>query len=531
MQKKKRRVWPIVLIVILVLAGGGYYYYTKTIAQNMASSMYSVYGVTAGDLTESVTASGTLEPNGSEDVKILSELELAETFVSVGDSVNAGDKIAAIDEDSLSDYYESLKDELDSLDAELRSMDGNTETEYVRSPVAGRVKKLFVGEGGEAAAALDKDGALMLISTNGRMKVNIETGKALNLDDTLDVRLSDGTEEDGKIKETTEDGYVVTFTDNGPVYMEEAEVYLDGELLGKGTIDIDAPLKIIAEDGIVNDIEVEENESVSANGQLLTLNSDVMTRSYKKAFDDREETAGQLDEARAMMKDPSVTTPYGGTVKMIEDPDGSGASQSGADAQQGAGSQSQSSAGASSDDKRVIASIDTGGVTSLTVEIDEMDIALIETGQQADVTIDALTNENFTAGVDSISKIGDAINGVTTFDVALILDKADERLYESMNASATIIVKQLTDVVLIPLELVQEDKDGEFVYVSPSGAADGSDRQRTEIVTGISDGINAEVISGLSVGDHVVYVDNSATDAILRMMESGPFGGAAAPQD
>ncbi|MPN10840.1 hypothetical protein SDC9_158137 [bioreactor metagenome] len=79
----------------------------------------------------------------------------------------------------------------------------------------------------------------------------------------------------------------------------------------------------------------------------------------------------------------------------------------------------------------------------------------------------------------------------------------DERLLEGMNGSAVILTSKKENVVLLPLDLINEDADGEYVFVK---SADGKSYDRADITTGLSDGTNAEVTSGLSAGDIIWYV-------------------------
>ena len=83
--------------------------------------------------------------------------------------------------------------------------------------------------------------------------------------------------------------------------------------------------------------------------------------------------------------------------------------------------------------------------------------------------------------------------------VELLLD-ADDRLLEGMNGSAVILSESARDVPLVPLSAVYEDADGAYVY-----RLDGDGQQvRTPIQTGLSDGTNAQVLSGLQEGDTIV---------------------------
>jgi HlyD family secretion protein len=139
--------------------------------------------------------------------------------------------------------------------------------------------------------------------------------------------------------------------------------------------------------------------------------------------------------------------------------------------------------------------------------------------QDATVTLDAIASEKFAAKVTHISQIGNAEGSITTFAVELTLS-SDARFLEGMNGNATILVDQADNVLIIPVEAINEDSSGAFVYV-------GSSREKTYITTGLSDGEYAEVASGLSEGDVVQYIGSSTESTMDSFGMQNPFGGSS----
>ena len=156
----------------------------------------------------------------------------------------------------------------------------------------------------------------------------------------------------------------------------------------------------------------------------------------------------------------------------------------------------------------------TGGAVKLAVDADELDIDSVALGQSASVTLDAYPGESFTATVSHISRIGTVNGSITTYPVEVTLG-FDTRLLEGMNGSAVILTSTKENVPLIPVDLIIEDSTGTYVNVkSASGAL-----ERRDITTGLSDGINAEVTSGLVAGDQVWYQDTAALTGFAAMMQ------------
>lgn len=156
----------------------------------------------------------------------------------------------------------------------------------------------------------------------------------------------------------------------------------------------------------------------------------------------------------------------------------------------------------------------------MTIAADELDIGSIALGQTAKITLDAMAREAFGAKVTRIAYIGLAKSNITTYDVELTLDP-DQRFLTGMNGNATITAKQVDNVLLVPIEAMSEDESGTYVFVSPGGRSDGQDRIRKTITTGLSDGEFAEVTSGLSKGDMVLYVKPGAATPTQSVFPGG----------
>jgi HlyD family secretion protein len=105
------------------------------------------------------------------------------------------------------------------------------------------------------------------------------------------------------------------------------------------------------------------------------------------------------------------------------------------------------------------------------VDID--DVAL---NQSVSVTLDAYPGETFEASVTHISRIGESDASITTYPVEVTL-QYDERLLEGMNGSAVILTATRDNVVLLPISMLKEDANGEYVFVQ---AAEGKSYPRLE---------------------------------------------------
>ena len=101
-----------------------------------------------------------------------------------------------------------------------------------------------------------------------------------------------------------------------------------------------------------------------------------------------------------------------------------------------------------------------------------------------------------------ISRTGANEGGNTKFSVTVTLPR-EKDLLVGMNASVKITTAR-SEAVAIPVNALEEEGSRTYVY---TGYDEKSDTLtgRTEVVTGISDGILVEIVSGLEEGSTVWY--------------------------
>lgn len=137
----------------------------------------------------------------------------------------------------------------------------------------------------------------------------------------------------------------------------------------------------------------------------------------------------------------------------------------------------------------------------LKVQVDEIDIPGVKTGQRAIIKVDALPDATINGKVSYISLLPRKEAGVTLFDVKIELNSANGTgLRGGMSASADIVTDERNNVLLVPNRVVKQNSQGNnIVQVSVNGQI-----QERTVVTGISDGFQVEIISGLKEGETVV---------------------------
>ena len=91
------------------------------------------------------------------------------------------------------------------------------------------------------------------------------------------------------------------------------------------------------------------------------------------------------------------------------------------------------------------------------------------------------------------------------FQVELELDVTDQVVLRAgYSANADLIIREKKDILLVPERLVLFEDDGAKTFVELPGSGPEAEPEKVEVVTGLSDGLNIEVVDGLKEGDQVV---------------------------
>lgn len=293
-----------------------------------AASMIHSATVSRGDITTTVVGIGTLESGDTRQVQLPADLEIEIYYVKTGDYVEAGDAIAKAGISSLLDGIETLSDELASLDRKINNASDTTKTVYTTTSVSGRVKKVYAEAGDAVADVLARDGALMLISTDGKMAVDITGANTLSAGDSVSVVLADGTEKTGTVKTAASSGFTVTLTDNGPALDEAVTVKDgDGKTLGSGTLYIHRPIGIIGTGGTIKSVSVSENQYVYSGATVAVLKDVPVSGGYEELVAERELVAESLSMLVSAANNNGVlTATFSGTVTSVDGESSSGTS-------------------------------------------------------------------------------------------------------------------------------------------------------------------------------------------------------------
>ncbi len=217
-----------------------------------------------------------------------------------------------------------------------------------------------------------------------------------------------------------------------------------------------------------------------------------------------------LDTARDKVEAATVRSPLDGTVIEIEVKTG--------DLIDPASSLGRNMA--------VIADLDT---MKASVPINEIDIPRIYEGVPAFITPDALPDHRFEGEVSSIAYEGVVIDNIVTYEVNALVPNPDGMLRSGMTVDVEVVLEARSDVLVLPLDAVQETPQGYAV----TAMGEGGRPETRQIEVGLRSETHIEITGGLEEDNEVLGIavtsENipAASGGIRFMGGPSPGGGAS----
>ena len=134
---------------------------------------------------------------------------------------------------------------------------------------------------------------------------------------------------------------------------------------------------------------------------------------------------------------------------------------------------------------------------SVKILITKYDLDKIVVGQQAVITIGG---KEYQGEVSKINKMAETnSSGAAVVGTEVKISNPDNDVYLGVEAKVVISTAKETDSILVPVETVNVDMAGEFVYIVKEGIL-----VRQSVVTGLSSDTMIQIVEGLTEGDQIV---------------------------
>ena len=145
--------------------------------------------------------------------------------------------------------------------------------------------------------------------------------------------------------------------------------------------------------------------------------------------------------------------------------------------------------------------------------IDETEVGKLVVGMPMKITIGALQDEHLEASLEYISPKATESNGANQFEIKAAVHVKDvKQLRSGYSANAEIVLALANHVLTVPESAIEFSGNDSYVYVV-KGTGDQKTYEKRKVKTGLSDGINIQIISGLTQKEKVrgpkIVADNS----------------------
>jgi len=159
----------------------------------------------------------------------------------------------------------------------------------------------------------------------------------------------------------------------------------------------------------------------------------------------------------------------------------------------------------------------------IAANVDETDLRYIKLGQKVKIFLDAYPDKYFNGIVEHIAYESKVINNVTVYEIKIKPENPPQNFRSGMTATIELKAEQKDDVLLLPVNAVISNNNEKYVLIK-KGKSEKAERRK--IVTGINDGKNIEIVSGITEEDTILLpgASNNSTGGSSRT-RGGSMGG------
>jgi len=454
------------------------------IRQDAPAVRYRTAAATLGTVTQTVSLSGNLTPVGETDLNFGSSGRVSAVSAAVGQSVTAGQVLAALDTSALQGSLTVAQANLQSAQARL-SLDQAGPTPQNLASAQAQVS-----------------------SANAQLQNN-ETSLA----DTEAVNAQSMTQAHNALDQADSQWN----TDNCTSPPSTPTCQTDMNNVDTATSNLQATTVKVQQGNDQAQGQVSAARVSLQNAQAALSALEQGTASQQIQMDENQVQIDQVNvnTAQTALDQATLTAPVSGVVAQVNIIAGQQVSGG------STGSSSNNSSGASSSSSSSSAAavtMLTPGAFQVSGDVSDALVGELTVGQRAQVVV-AGSSEAITGSVSQIAEEATVTSGVATFPVTVTLDGDNATLRAGMSASVGVIVNQVVQVLTVPTSAVHTTAAGSTVNVLVNGQS-----QARTVQVGATDAIRTQILSGINPGDQVVIATLSST-VPSNTSAGGLFGG------
>ena len=152
----------------------------------------------------------------------------------------------------------------------------------------------------------------------------------------------------------------------------------------------------------------------------------------------------------------------------------------------------------------------------ISVDVTQEDIVDLQVGDAVDITFTAYPEDSYTGSILSINTTATSdYSNTVSYTVEISVEGALEKLYGGMTADVIFVTEEKEDVIYVSRKAIVEENGKTYVYRKTALGG----KELAEVETGITNGVDIEILSGLEEGDTIYLASKVSSEAEVKSTE------------
>ena len=160
----------------------------------------------------------------------------------------------------------------------------------------------------------------------------------------------------------------------------------------------------------------------------------------------------------------------------------------------------------------------------ISVDVTQEDIVDLKVGDAVDITFTAYPEDSYTGSILSINTTATSdYSNTVSYTVEISVEGELEQLYGGMTADVIFVTEEKEDVLYVSRKAIVEENGKTYVYRKTALGG----RELAEVETGITNGVDIEILSGLEEGDTIYLASKVSSEAEVKSTEETADSGSS----
>ena len=534
-KKQKKLILAGIALLLLILAAS----YTVFIAPLLQKEqwIYKEETVERGTLKVGVTESGSLEYNTKsidydldldvsdddeddsdeddsdedDDDAVQKYLKIEKIYAASGQRVNEGEELLKFTEDSV----EAVRALLQNAVVEAQADYAEAESTYELSLLEARTDYDTQKISASYAASIRNTSGTSVTNNVASLQVQLEQKKANKA--SLQEKLAEAQEDYQDALETYEaakEGYEDAGMDNTVNFMVIQNGYLSAKSKyqqAKSAL-TQAETAVTDNESAIADLENQLTAALAKQNidrldteetyQEAVITGQNAETTYNAAVEDLKETLQEAEETKEKREEQ---------LQAFEDFVGSNGILYATE--DGVITEVSYEAGDRLTTTGALFSYATSDDMRISVDVTQEDIVDLQVGDAVDITFTAYPEDSYTGSILSINTTATSdYSNTVSYTVEISVEGELDQLYGGMTADVIFVTEEKEDVLYVSRKAIVEENGKTYVYRMTALGG----RELAEVETGITNGVDIEILSGLEEGDTIYLASKVSSEAEVK---------------